>query len=73
MVNGYKDADGKPATIVVHNLAHSSKSKANYSVPKKQIFKTPPHFTADNHFSGEHVMKFIGERGFGITMTTCRD
>lgn len=73
MVNGYKDADGKPATIVVHNLAHSSKSKANYSVPKKQIFKTPPHFTADNHFSGEHVMKFIGERGFGITMTTRRD
>ena len=44
-----------------------------YSVPKKQIFDSPPHFTADNHFSGEHVMDYVGSQGYGITCTTRRD
>jgi len=42
-----------------------------YSVPKKKIYAKLPHIVADNHFSGENVMEYIGRRGFGIT-TTCR-
>jgi hypothetical protein len=37
------------------------------------IFTKQPHFTADNHFPGDNVMRFIGERGVGITMTCRRD
>ncbi len=44
-----------------------------YSVPKKQIFASPPHFTADNHFSGDHVMDYVSLQGYGITCTTCQD
>ena len=73
MVKGYKDADGKPASVLVENRAQTTRSPASYYVPRKQIFKKPPHFTADNHFSGDNVMRFIGERGFGITMTCRRD
>lgn len=73
MVKGYKDSDGRSATVRICNRAHTMKSPPFYSVPKKQIFRKPPHFTADNHFSGDHVMKFIGERGFGMTMTCRRD
>jgi len=42
-----------------------------YTVPKKKIYKQRPHIVADNHFSGENVMEYIGQQGFGIT-TTCR-
>ncbi len=31
------------------------------------------HVTADNHFSGDNVMKFIGTKGYGITVTCRRD
>ena len=44
-----------------------------YSVPRKLIFSSPPHFTADNHFSGDHVMDYVGSHGYGITCTTRRD
>ena len=73
MVKGYNDDDGQPAKVEICNRAYTMKSPQSYLVPKKQIFKYPPHFTADNHFSGEHVMDYIGERGFGITMTCRRD
>lgn len=42
-----------------------------YTVPTKKIYSKLPHITADNHFSGENVMEYIGKKGFGIT-TTCR-
>lgn len=73
MVKGYKDSDGRPATVLICNRAHTTKSPQSYLVPMKQIFQKPPHFTTDNHFSGDNVMEFIGERGFGITMTCRRD
>jgi hypothetical protein len=44
-----------------------------YSVPKKQIFASPFHFAADNHFSGDHVIDYVGSQGYGITCTTHRD
>jgi hypothetical protein len=32
-----------------------------------------PHMTCDNYFSGCMVFKFLGELGFGATMTCQRD
>ena len=37
----------------------------------KQIFKLKPHFTYYNYFSGDLIMNYLGENGFGA-VTTCR-
>ena len=39
----------------------------------KKIYKECPHFTADNHFSGNHVLDLAGRMGFGLTLTARRD
>ena len=39
--------------------------------PVKKIYHSPPHGTADNHFSGDAIMDYAGRLGFGLT-TTCR-
>jgi len=39
----------------------------------KKIYPKAPHIVADNHFSGEEVMKLIGRKGYGATMTNRRD
>ena len=44
-----------------------------YTVPVNKIYAKRPHITADNHFSGENVMTFMGENGFGMTCTCRRD
>jgi hypothetical protein len=44
-----------------------------YKYPTKKIYRSQPHVTADNHFSGDNVMKFIGTKGYGITVTCRRD
>ena len=38
-----------------------------------KIFKTFPHMTWDNYFSGDSVMDYLGRKGFGATMTCRRD
>ena len=53
--------------VVMHNLIRGKE----YTVPRKKIYTACPHIIADNHFSGENVMEYIGKKGFGIT-TTCR-
>ena len=40
---------------------------------KNKIYQTPPHITADNHFSGDIILKFMGSKGYGFTDTCCRD
>jgi hypothetical protein len=40
---------------------------------RRQIWKIIPHMTWDNYFSACLVLKFLGERGFGATMTCRRD
>lgn len=40
---------------------------------RRQIFSTEPHITADNHFSGDPVMGWLGENGYGGLMTCRRD
>ena len=39
----------------------------------KKIYETPLHIVADNHFSCEEVMDFLGRKGYGTTMTNRRD
>ena len=39
----------------------------------KKVYPKPPHIVEDNHFSGEEVMKLLGSKGYGATMTNRRD
>ena len=39
----------------------------------KKIYFKPPHIVADNHFSGDEVMKLFGKKGYSCTMTNLRD
>jgi hypothetical protein len=39
----------------------------------RQIFKERPHTTWDNFFSGDQIFNWLGEKGFGGTMTCRRD
>jgi len=48
--------------ITIQNLIDGKE----YEVPVKKIYPKHPHITADNHFSGENVMPFLGESGFGM-------
>ena len=41
--------------------------------PLQKIYPSPPHGTADNHFSGESVTDMAGELGMGLTLTCRRD
>ena len=43
------------------------------SYPLNKIYPSPPHGTADNHFSGEAVTDMVGELGMGVTLTCRRD
>ncbi len=38
---------------------------------RRRIYTRPPDITCDNHFSGDNVLDYAGERGFEITQT-CR-
>ena len=38
----------------------------------RQIFDAVPCLGMDNHFSGDHVDKYLGENGFKATMTRQR-
>ena len=39
----------------------------------KKLFRAKPHTTWDNYFSGLLVMDWLGQNGFGATMTCRRD
>ena len=40
---------------------------------RRQIFHEPVHITMDNYFSGDNILKYLGERGYKATMTCRRD
>ena len=40
---------------------------------RKQIFDEPAHIAMDNFFSGDEVLRLLGERGWKATMTCRRD
>ncbi len=39
----------------------------------RKIYPVPPHIVADNHFSGDKVMDWLGRKGYGATMTNRQD
>ena len=39
----------------------------------KLLFSQYPHMTWDNYFSGDEIMNYLGERGYGAIMTSRRD
>ena len=39
----------------------------------KKIYRSKPHVTMDNYFSGDKICDWIGQKGFGATMTCRRD
>jgi len=53
-----------------HLLKVGASTNPNRPVP---MFREEPHITADNHFSGEQVMNYAADKGFGILMTCRRD
>ena len=72
MLMGTTNDDSTETTVTIKSLAgHNGTGTKEYKVPKKKIYSARPHIVADNHFSGEQVMDYIGKNGFGIT-TTCR-
>ena len=52
-------------------IPHPSGKLLKYK--KKRIFSRAPHIVADNYFSGEHVLDYVGRKGFGMTGTIRRD
>ena len=45
----------------------------NAEYKPRSIFFQKPHFTCDNHFSGDEIMEYAAEQGFGLTMACRRD
>jgi hypothetical protein len=39
----------------------------------KKVFTQPPHITADNFFSSENLMDWLGRKGYGMTATCSRN
>ena len=44
-----------------------------YSYMMKPVYQKPPHFTADNFFSSEPLMDWLGAKGYGMTATCARN
>ena len=62
---------GNPPTQTT--LFNPWRQAADVEYEMKQVYDAPPHITADNHFSGEHVLDYAGGKGYGMTMTNRRD
>jgi hypothetical protein len=55
--------------VVIPNPTRVGEKKFNL----KKFYAKPPQVAPDNHFSGDKVMDLLGRKGYGATMTTCRD
>jgi hypothetical protein len=40
---------------------------------RRRIYSRPPHITCNNHFLGDNILDYAGQKGFGITQTCRRD
>lgn len=58
-------------TEFVETIAHPGGKIVHYK--RKQVFSNAPHIVADNYFSGEHVLDYVGKHGLGFTSTIRRD
>jgi hypothetical protein len=39
----------------------------------RKIYPVLPHIVANNHFLGDEVMDWLGQKGYGVTMTNHGD
>jgi hypothetical protein len=44
-----------------------------YAFKMKQVYSKAPHITADNFFSSEKLMDYLGAKGYGMTATCARN
>ena len=65
----------KMAPLLVKDPTIGSDENEDPAVEYKPraIFEQKPHFTFDNHFSGDEIMEYAAAEGFGLTMTCRRD
>ena len=68
LIPGRRDPDHADMGLIV---PHPSGKLIRYQ--RKAIFASTTHIIADNYFSGENVMDYVGRRGFGMTCTCRRD
>ena len=59
--------EAKTMLDTVKTMVHGEEGDA------KKLYMQKPHFTWDNYFSGDQIMDYAGEQGFGMTMTCRRD
>jgi hypothetical protein len=45
----------------------------SYAFKMKQVYSKAPHITADNFFSSEKLMDYLGAKGYGMTATCARN
>lgn len=45
----------------------------DYTFTMNQVYTKPPHITADNYFSSEALMDWLGGKGYGMTATCARN
>ena len=62
-----------PEADVTFQVPSASGVGVGRTFSKRRIFSKCPHFTVDNHFSGDDILDEAGKRGFGITGTVRRD
>ena len=57
------------STIIINNPSGANKLEFKL----KKIYSKPPHLVADNYFSSDMLMDWLGKKGYGMTATCARD
>jgi len=74
LVQGTKQTGPNEIALIYEKLEPLIKAGQNINPTRPvPIFREEPHITADNHFSGESVMDYALDKGFGLLMTCRRD
>ena len=60
------------AKEIMDLLAPLTEVPLNQLAPRP-LFREMPHITWDNYFSGDQIMEYAAENGWGLTMTFRRD
>jgi hypothetical protein len=66
-----KGGDHDPTTLT-KTIPHAS-GTGTVSYVMKQVYTRKPHFTANNFFSSEKLIEWLGEKGYGMTATSARN
>lgn len=66
-----KGGDHDP-TMLTTTIPHAS-GTGTVSYIMNQVYTRKPHFTADNFFSSEKMVEWLGEKGYGMTATCARN